>query len=260
MNNNNENEKKENSADAKSGDAESSTKSKKTDSMNSEAKENSKFILQKAGELSTKVFAAAKAATKDLAQEIQQVNAVRKETLATAAEGTKKKTLVIAFWTKISGKQKGILLGIAAVFLYLLYVVLSPDVASTPNQSSQKGQSPQVSSSTKNRLNDPYWNSVDVDQATARDDVNKRRSHFIKGTNFEIHPTGLTNQAYVLLAKDGTRSAYIATVGQFPLRWTVDCENKRVKTLDSDPWKDSTPGTQGARVLVYICALPTINW
>lgn len=256
MNNNNENEKKENSADVKNGDAESSTKSKKTDSMNSEAKENSKIILQKAGELSTKVFAAAKAATKDLAQEIQQVNAVRKETLATAAEGTKKKTLAIAFWTKISGKQKGILLGIAAVFLYLLYVVLSPDVASTPNQSSQKGHPPKTSTSTNDRINDPYWDNVYIDQVRARNDASKRRSHIIQGIDFEIHHTLPTNAALILQLSDGTKSAYISTIGGHPIPWIVDCANKRRKNKKEDPWIDVLPNTVGGNVVAHICRLP----
>ena len=107
MTNNTENDKKKNTADVKNGDDERGSGSIKNHIKNSKAKDKFKLILQKTGELASKVLSFVKAATKDLAQEIQQINAVRKEILATAAKGTKKIELGKTFWTKISGKQKG---------------------------------------------------------------------------------------------------------------------------------------------------------
>jgi hypothetical protein len=121
MTNNNENDKKENAADAKSGNTANGSADKANNPKNSEAKDKLTAIANKAGALATKAFAAGKAATKDVVQELKNVNDIRKETVATAAEGSKKTDLAKGFWTKISGKQKAIIVGIAFVFMYVSY-------------------------------------------------------------------------------------------------------------------------------------------
>jgi TPR repeat protein len=58
-------------------------------------------------------------------QELRNVNSIRKETVATAAEGTKKTELAKTFWTKTSGKQRGIFLGLTVIIVFVLYSALS---------------------------------------------------------------------------------------------------------------------------------------
>jgi hypothetical protein len=57
------------------------------------AKETLNKVIYKTGVLAGKAFAVAKAVTKDVVQELRNVNSIRKETVATAAEGTKKTEL-----------------------------------------------------------------------------------------------------------------------------------------------------------------------
>ncbi len=110
---------------------------------NAAAKETLNNIINKTGILVGKIFAVSKAATKDVVHELKQVNAIRKETVATAAEGTKKTDLAKTFWSKTSSKQRGIVLGLTALFLYFSYSILfkeehsksplvQPNTVSTP--------------------------------------------------------------------------------------------------------------------------------
>ena len=86
------------------------------------AKETLNKIIYKTGVLVRKIFAVSKAASKDVVQELRNINTVRKETVATAAEGTKKTELAKTFWTKTSGKQRGILVSICAVIIAFVYI------------------------------------------------------------------------------------------------------------------------------------------
>lgn len=143
MTNPNENDKNKDAAS----DAKASGGEHKAD-KNAGAKETLNKIINKTGVLAGKAFALAKAATKDVVQELRNVNNIRKETVATAAEGTKKTDLAKTFWAKTSGKQRGIVLGLAALFLYVSYSVLlkeehsksslvQTNTASTPTMNSK---------------------------------------------------------------------------------------------------------------------------
>lgn len=105
-------------------DAKASGSENKADKFAS-AKETLNKIIYKTGVLAGKAFAAAKAVTKDVVQELRNVNSIRKETVANAAEGTKKTDLAKTFWTKTSGKQRSIVLGICTIFIYVLYSAFS---------------------------------------------------------------------------------------------------------------------------------------
>lgn len=96
----------------------------KADKTNA-AKETLNKIIYKTGVLVRKIFAVSKAATKDVVQELRNVNSIRKETVATAAEGTKKTVLAKTFWTKTSGKQRGIVLGLLATVVLVMYFTFS---------------------------------------------------------------------------------------------------------------------------------------
>jgi hypothetical protein len=89
------------------------------------AKETLTKIINKTGILVGKIFAVSKAATKDVVQELRNVNNIRKETVATAAEGTKKTDLAKTFWTKTSGKQRGIVIGLTVIIVFALYSAIS---------------------------------------------------------------------------------------------------------------------------------------
>lgn len=91
------------------------------------AKNNLNDAAKKAGEFAGKAFAMGKAATKDIAQELKNVNEIRKETVATADEGTKKTDIAKGFWAKLSGKQKSILLIIVAIAFYIAYSIIFSD-------------------------------------------------------------------------------------------------------------------------------------
>ena len=117
----NENDKNKDAAS----DAKASGGEHKAD-KNAAAKETLNKIINKTGVLAGKAFALAKAATKDVVQELQSVNNIRKETVATAAEGTKKTDLVKTFWSKTSGKQRGIVLGLVITIIIILNSVMSP--------------------------------------------------------------------------------------------------------------------------------------
>lgn len=101
MTNNIENEKKENASEAKSGDAASGTAPKTESTKNSEKKDKLHAIANKAAELARKAFAFGKSVTKDVVHELKQINAIRKETVATATASTKKK-----IWQKSFGQRQ----------------------------------------------------------------------------------------------------------------------------------------------------------
>jgi TPR repeat protein len=105
-------------------DAKASGRENKADKFAS-AKETLNKVIYKTGVLAGKAFAVAKAVTKDVVQELRNVNSIRKETVATAAEGTKKTDLAKTFWTKTSGKQRGIFLGLTVIVVFVLYSALS---------------------------------------------------------------------------------------------------------------------------------------
>jgi hypothetical protein len=92
---------------------------------NASAKETLNKIISKTGVLVGKIFSVSKAATKDAVQELRNVNSIRKETVATAAEGTKKTDLAKTFWTKTSGKQRGMLLGSVSIFAITISIITS---------------------------------------------------------------------------------------------------------------------------------------
>jgi len=87
-------------------------------------KENLNNTAKSASDLASKVFAKAKDAAADVKKELGNVNDIRKETFANAEAGTSKKEMAKGFWAKLSGKQKGILAGILAIFVYFSYSVL----------------------------------------------------------------------------------------------------------------------------------------
>lgn len=89
------------------------------------AKETLNKIIYKTGVLVRKIFAVSKAAAKDVVQELRNVNSIRKETVATAAEGTKKKHLAKTFWTKTSGKQRTIFVGLITLVFVMVFSVFS---------------------------------------------------------------------------------------------------------------------------------------
>ena len=104
-------------------DAKASGGENKADKFAS-AKETLNKIIYKTGVLVGKIFAVSKAATKDVVQELRNVNTIRKETVATAAEGAKKTDLAKTFWTKTSGKQRGIFLGLTTVLITLTILLI----------------------------------------------------------------------------------------------------------------------------------------
>ena len=108
------------------------------------AKETLNKIINKTRVLAGKAFAVAKATTKDVVQELRNVNGIRKETVATAAEGTKKTDMAKAFWTKTSGKQRGIVLLLSALILFFSYsVFFKKDSPRTPqNTATPPAQTP----------------------------------------------------------------------------------------------------------------------
>jgi hypothetical protein len=77
-----------------------------------------------AGAMASKVFAKAKDAAADVKKELGNVNEIRKETFANAEAGVSKKDLAKGFWGKLSGKQKGLIAGIAAICIYFSYSLL----------------------------------------------------------------------------------------------------------------------------------------
>jgi hypothetical protein len=89
------------------------------------AKETLNKVIYKTGVLAGKAFALVKAVTKDVVQELRNVNSIRKETVATAAEGAKKTELAKTFWTKTTVKQRGIVLGFTALILYTTLSIFS---------------------------------------------------------------------------------------------------------------------------------------
>lgn len=118
MNNNSDDNNKD-----KADQANTSAHEKKADKCAS-AKETLNKIIYKTGVLAGKAFALAKSVTKDVVQELRNLNTIRKETVATAAEGTKKTDLAKTFWTKTSGKQRGIIFSIIISITILVFVAI----------------------------------------------------------------------------------------------------------------------------------------
>jgi hypothetical protein len=77
-----------------------------------------------AGVIGSKLLAKAKVVAEDVKKELKEVNDIRKDTFANAEAGTSKKALAKGFWAKLSGKQKGLLIGITAICIYFSYSVL----------------------------------------------------------------------------------------------------------------------------------------
>ena len=149
MNNNSDDNNKD-----KADQANTSAHENKADKYAS-AKETLNKIIYKTGVLAGKAFAVAKAVTKDVVQELRNVNSIRKETVATAAEGTKKTKLAKTFWAKTSGKQRGIVLGLSALFVYISYSVLFKEESQviTPKTVSPPAQTVQTpATSTENKI------------------------------------------------------------------------------------------------------------
>jgi hypothetical protein len=115
------------------------------------AKETLNKIINKTGVLVGKVFAVIKAATKDVVQELHNVNNIRKETVATAAEGTKKTDLAKTFWAKTSGKQRGIVLGLVITIIIILNSVMSPSNEKNLNVKQPTPKQPLQSDSNSNQ-------------------------------------------------------------------------------------------------------------
>ena len=136
----------------------------KTDPANSTATQNKadKFtgtretlgrIINKIGVFAGKIFALGKAVTKDISHELRNINIIRKETVAAAAD--KKKTeLVKTFWAQTSGKQRGILLTIGLAFFTVLYFVLAPSSDMPSAKSSQKDMSLETKINKKIEINE----------------------------------------------------------------------------------------------------------
>ena len=89
-----------------------------------ETKQNLNNAAKTAGVIAGKVLAKAKDAAGDVKKELGNVNDLRKESFANTEAGTSKKDMAKGFWAKLSGKQKGILAGILAIFVYFSYSVL----------------------------------------------------------------------------------------------------------------------------------------
>ena len=89
-----------------------------------ETKQNLNNAAKTAGVIAGKVLAKAKDAATDVKKELGNVNDLRKESFANTEAGTSKKDMAKGFWAKLSGKQKGILAGILAIFVYFSYSVL----------------------------------------------------------------------------------------------------------------------------------------
>ena len=91
-----------------------------------------------AGAMASKVFAKAKDAAADVKKELGNVNDIRKETFANAEAGSSKKDLAKGFWAKLSGKQKGLIAGLAAICIFLSYSLLfsggSSNMLATPEE------------------------------------------------------------------------------------------------------------------------------
>ncbi len=121
MTNNTENEKKENSANAKSGDPMSESASVKNDSKNSEANDKINITVQKSENLITKAFLLGKAATKDFIDEVKQINQIRKDTVAVAAEGATKRDIAKTFWTNLDERKKSLLVAVACIIIVLIW-------------------------------------------------------------------------------------------------------------------------------------------
>ena len=90
------------------------------------AKETLNKILLKTDVIVEKIFVVAKATTKDVVQELRNVNTIRKETAATFNEKTKVTDLAKTFWSKTSGKQRGIVLGLVITIIFILSSLMSP--------------------------------------------------------------------------------------------------------------------------------------
>jgi hypothetical protein len=115
-------------------------------------KENLNNAAKSAGDLASKVFAKAKDAAADVKKELGNVNDLRKETFANADAGTSKKEMAKGFWAKLSGKQKGILIFISLLTVYLLSSILpsssppAPTLTSAPVPPSSSSPVPSFSS------------------------------------------------------------------------------------------------------------------
>lgn len=113
-----------------------------------------------AGAIAGKVFAKAKDAASEVKKELGNVNDIRKESFANTEAGTSKKEMAKGFWAKLSGKQKGILIFISLLTVYLLSSILpSSSPPATPSTSSSVPSSSKPSNAIEQAFNPFSGNS-----------------------------------------------------------------------------------------------------
>jgi hypothetical protein len=117
-----------------------------------------------------------------------------------------------------------------------------------------------------NRINDPRWGRIAIDQRGARDSLTKKQA-FIVDDNFSIlYQFGYASAYIVLDPSNGYREAMIELLTTGHLGSVlVDCDRKRYKTKDlldnkkfeSIAWDIGRADDAAARLIMHICRLPS---
>ena len=176
---------------------------------------NSKLerIAETAGHLVRKVLYFGMLLARDLGHELRYINQIRKDTIATAEAGIAKKELTKRFWTKLTGKQKGIVTLALALLLYGGYALLlrpSSQYGMSESYSVRCGMNKLVNNGTGSYV--LLQQTVYLDVHTARDVVRvdwpkndgqvdhfayrlKAAEKHVKGTLFSFEPTTLGDAA-----------------------------------------------------------------
>ena len=153
---------------------------------------------------------------------------------------------------------------IGLLFFYQLVLpYLSAQATRSSSKSVSKSNTPIMAAPTQtaapmDRLAHPYWDQVFPNQRQARIDLESGRSHFVDGRHWEILYDRIFNTH--VSEKDGYRFAMVRHSAQslpFPMEWKVDCKNMTQWDAQNQSWYELQPETQGARLAVTICRLPT---
>ena len=116
-----------------------------------------------------------------------------------------------------------------------------------------------------NRINDPRWGRIAIDQKEARDSRSKRQE-FIIDSNFSLRYNHGSGEYVEEFRNTGFRQAYVEALTSGALgEILVDCDLKLYKvkdimsknTFDSQDWEHGKPNGAMAALIMHVCRLPS---
>ena len=117
-----------------------------------------------------------------------------------------------------------------------------------------------------NRINDPRWGQIAIDQRGARDSLTKKQAFIVDDMFSILYQYGFASAYIVLDSSNGYREAMVEELPTGHLgRVLVDCDRKRYKLRDlrnntkfeSIDWNFGRVDSVFAKLVMHICRLPS---